>query len=172
MACELGELAVSEAVALESAQQRRRQCDRLAHLFLEHDQVAELAQEELRDVRETVYLVELDTSPQGMQDELVALATGNGQRLEDLLLGRRQLRCGVQLARTQRLLEGLLERASDGHGLADALHVRGQLAVGERELLESPARHLDHHVVQRRLKAGGRLARDVVADLVERVAHS
>ena len=48
--------------------------------------------------------------------------------------------------------------------------MRGELAVGERELLERPARHLDDHVVERGLEAGGRLARDVVVDLVERVA--
>ncbi len=38
------------------------------------------------------------------------------------------------------------------------------------ELLEREPRHLDHDVVERRLEAGRRLARDVVGDLVERVA--
>ena len=40
-----------------------------------------------------------------------------------------------------------------------------------RELLEGPARRLDHHVVDGGLEAGWRLARDVVGDLVQRVAH-
>ena len=50
------------------------------------------------------------------------------------------------------------------------LHLRAELAVGARELLEREARHLHDDVVDRRLEAGRRLARDVVLDLVERVA--
>ena len=40
-----------------------------------------------------------------------------------------------------------------------------------RELLEGEARDLGHHVVDGRLEAGRGLAGDVVADLVEQVAH-
>ena len=79
-------------------------------------------------------------------------------------------RGGPVLQRAERLLQRLREAAPDGHRLADRLHVRGQLGVRAGELLEREPRHLDHDVVQRGLEAGRRLAGDVVADLVQRVA--
>ena len=77
----------------------------------------------------------------------------------------------LDLHRANALLEAFLERPADAHGLADGLHLRGERLVGLRELLERPTRNLRHHVVDRRLETGGRLAGDVVAELVERVAH-
>ena len=79
------------------------------------------------------------------------------------------------LQRAQGLLQRLGEVAADGHGLAHALHVRGELVVGRRELLEREPRGLDHDVVQGRLEAGRRAlpvgaGGDVVRDLVEGVA--
>ena len=68
------------------------------------------------------------------------------------------------------LLQRLLEGAADGHDLAHRLHLGRERAVGLRELLEGPARDLDHAVVEHRLERGRRLPRDVVADLVEPVA--
>ena len=76
----------------------------------------------------------------------------------------------ILLERAHRLLERLLEGAADGHHLAHRLHLGGQRLVGLGELLEGPARDLHHAVVDRRLERGRRLAGDVVADLVERVA--
>ena len=73
----------------------------------------------------------------------------------------------VLLERAHRLLERLLERAADGHHLAHRLHLGGERAVGLGELLEGPARELHHAVVDGGLERGRRLARDVVADLVE-----
>ncbi len=35
-----------------------------------------------------------------------------------------------------------LERAPDGHGFADAFHLRGERGVGLREFLEGKARNL------------------------------
>ena len=75
------------------------------------------------------------------------------------------------LQRAHGLAERFLERSADGHDLADGLHARGQRVVGALELLEREARHLHHAVVDGRLEAGGRGLRDVVHDLVERVAH-
>ena len=60
--------------------------------------------------------------------------------------------------------------ATDGHDLADRLHARAQAAIREAELLERPARDLDDAVVERGLEARRRLLRDVVRDLVERLA--
>ena len=76
----------------------------------------------------------------------------------------------LRLQRAERLLEGLLERAADGHRLADGLHLRAEVRVCGWELLERETRHLHDHIVERRLEAARRLARDVVAQLVERVA--
>ena len=63
-----------------------------------------------------------------------------------------------------------LEGAADGHGLADGFHRGGQNGVGGREFLEGETWDLGDDVVDGRLEGGGRLAGDVVADLVERVA--
>ena len=78
---------------------------------------------------------------------------------------------GVELARAQRLGEGLLERPPQRHRLAHGLHVRRQARLGAGELLEREPRPLDHAVVDGRLEAGRRGARDVVGDLLQRVAH-
>ena len=75
------------------------------------------------------------------------------------------------LQRAHGLAEGLLKGAADRHNLAYGLHARGERGVGTLELLEGKARHLDHTVVNRGLKAGGRCLGNVVDDLVERVAH-
>ena len=76
------------------------------------------------------------------------------------------------LQRTHGLAKGLLKGAADRHDLAHGLHARGERRISALELLEGKARHLDHTVVDRGLKAGGRCLGDVVDDLVERVAHS
>ena len=70
----------------------------------------------------------------------------------------------------QRLPERLLEGAADPHRLADRLHLRAERRVGAGELLEGEARELDDDVVERRLEARRRRLRQVVRDLVERVA--
>ena len=73
------------------------------------------------------------------------------------------------LERAQRLLQRLLECATDGHRLADRFHLRVQRRVGGGEFLEREPRHLDDDVVDSRLEAGRRLAGDVVANLLEQI---
>src|SRR5205823_11591918 len=70
----------------------------------------------------------------------------------------------------QRLQERLGERPPDPHRLADRLHLGAEGRFGARELLEGETRHLYDDVVERRLEARGRRPREVVRDLVERVA--
>ena len=77
----------------------------------------------------------------------------------------------ADLQAAERLLEGLLERAADRHRLPDALHLRGEPAVGLGEFLEREPRHLHDDVVDRGLEAGLRPPRDVVGELVEPPAH-
>ena len=68
-----------------------------------------------------------------------------------------------------RLPERLLERAADRHHLAHGFHRGRECRLGLRELLEREPRHLHDDVVERRLERG-RVAGDVVHDLVESVA--
>ena len=82
-----------------------------------------------------------------------------------------QFGCGVEFQRTQRLAERLLERPPDRHRLAHRLHLRVEARVGAGELLQLEARHLHHHVIERRLESGGGAAGDVVGDLVQAIAH-
>ena len=53
-------------------------------------------------------------------------------------------------------LQGLFEAAADGHDLADGLHLRADFLGHAAELLEVPARDLDHQVIEGRLEAGRR----------------
>ena len=76
-----------------------------------------------------------------------------------------------ELQRPDALQERFLERAPDGHRLADRLHLRRQRRIRFGELLEVPARDLHDDVVDRRLEGGRREARDVVGDLVEVIAE-
>ena len=62
------------------------------------------------------------------------------------------------LHRAHRLVQRLGEVAAEAHRLADRLHRGGQLRVGAGELLEREPRDLHHHVVERRLERGRRLA--------------
>ena len=84
-------------------------------------------------------------------------------------LPRRRRAC-FELTRAVGLQERLAERPADAHRLADGLHLRPERRVGAGELLEREARELDDDVVERRLEARGRRLREVVRDLVERVA--
>src|ERR1051325_9192317 len=76
----------------------------------------------------------------------------------------------TRLQRTNGFEQRFLERPPDGHHFADRLHLWTQVLVGAGKLFKLPLRYLDDHVIERRLEAGRGLARDVVGDLVERVA--
>ncbi len=76
----------------------------------------------------------------------------------------------ADLQRAEAFLQGLVEGAADGHGLADRLHRQAERLRCVAELLEREARNLDHHVVDARLERRRRLPGDVVGDLVEGVA--
>ena len=76
----------------------------------------------------------------------------------------------VELPARHRLRERLAECPADAHRLPHRLHLRAERRVGARELLEGEARELHDDVVERRLEARRRRPREVVRDLVERVA--
>jgi len=56
------------------------------------------------------------------------------------------------LAQAQAFLQAFLERAADGHGFADAFHLRGERGVGLREFLEGKARNFGDDVINARLE--------------------
>ena len=57
------------------------------------------------------------------------------------------------------------------HYFAGSLHSRAEISLGIEEFIEGPLGKLNYDVVERRLEAGKRLARDVVSDFVEGVAE-
>ena len=172
-----GDLAVGEAVTLRLGQDVTR--EGLGSSDAGRDLVEEehLVQEPRVDLRGLVELLEgraaadrlldLDEAPLGANrsglDERVGLL-GGGCRPVPVELH------AALVDRAQRLLEGLRVGTTDRHGLADGLHRGGEGGVGGRELFEGETRDLHDHVVERRLKRGRGRSRDVVGDLVQRVA--
>ena len=77
----------------------------------------------------------------------------------------------ARIERADALHQRLFKGASDGHDFANGLHLRPQVFIRSGKFLKLPLRNLDHHVVERRLEARRSLARDVVRDFIERVAH-
>ena len=72
----------------------------------------------------------------------------------------------------QGFLERFLEGAANGHDFAHGFHLRGQAVRRLREFFKGETRNFGDHVVNRRFKAGRRgAAGDVVAQLIQRVAH-
>ncbi len=114
----------------------------------------------------------LDPEPaaEGLEDQVEALGARHLDRRQQLRVVDGRLRVRVELARAQRLGEGLAERAADRHRLPHALHVGREAALRAGELLEGEARDLGDDVVDRRLEGGRRGAGDVVGDLLQRVA--
>src|SRR5580698_3205968 len=84
------------------------------------------------------------------------------------LLGANTFAC---IERANSFLKCFFKRAADGHHFADRLHLRSQRFVGAGKFFELPLRNLDDYVIERGLEAGWSLARDVVRNLVERVAN-
>ena len=70
----------------------------------------------------------------------------------------------------ERLQQRLGERAAEPERLADRAHLGAERAVGGGEPVEVEPRRLHRDVVERRLERRARGARDVVRQLVERVA--
>ena len=72
---------------------------------------------------------------------------------------------------SHRLAERLGEVAPKRHRLTDRFHRCREDRIGRRELLKGETGHLHDDVVERRLKARRRRARDVIGNLIERVAN-
>ena len=75
------------------------------------------------------------------------------------------------LEAAHRTVERVAERAAERHDLAHRVHAGGERVVRAGELLEVEAGDLHDDVVDRRLEGRTRPTRDVVGDLIERVAE-
>ena len=165
---------VGEAHALEFAQfvarRLRPSCAPSVCAWASRN-VLQLVQEPGIDLRQVMHLLDRPAMQQRMPHVLQALGMRGDQPLgDDALFDLFRRDALARLQRADAFHQGLLEGAADRHHLADRLHLRTERSVGAGKFLELPLGNLDDHVVERRLEAGRRLARDVVGDLVERIA--
>jgi hypothetical protein len=175
----VGELGVAEAEPLDpppraGVEVRPGRLDGVALL----DDRQHLVEEPEVDATGVVDHLGRGAAPQQLADLEDTIGRRDGDRRQQVVVAPgRQLALGgigvepeaPLLQRAQRLLQRLRERAPDRHRLADRLHLRAEDPGRAGQLLERPARDLGDDVVDDRLEAGRRGARDVVGDLVERV---
>jgi hypothetical protein len=138
--------------------------DTAAERLLDVDQGADAVDEPGGDGADAADVLDRAAPAERLHDREDATVVGIAEEhgIPDLGLGRRPL-----LQRAQRLAEGGLEAALDGHHLAGGFHLGSQATVGLRELVEGPARDLDHAVVEGRFEGGAGLAGHRVRHLVE-----
>src|SRR5262245_54346799 len=72
--------------------------------------------------------------------------------------------------RPHRLEKSFFECPADRHHFADGLHLRSKRRIGVRKFFECPFGNFDNDVIEHRLERGGSFLRDIVWDLVQRVA--
>ena len=75
------------------------------------------------------------------------------------------------LERTDRLHQRRLEAVANAHDLAGRLHLGRQRTLCRDKFIKGKSRQLHDAVVERRLKAGIRLSRNGILNLIERVAQ-
>ena len=180
---ELAEAGVGEAHRLEPAQSPRR-CRQAfgPDLLLHFDQTADLAEEPGIDLAGAMDILIGKTEPHRLRHLEQALGRGRAERgahrvlvvalaqaLDRDLVEPRE----TVLERAQCLLQALLKRAPDCHGLPDGFHRRGQGRFRAGEFLERKARNFGHYVVdggleRRRRGAPGYVVRDLVQGVADR----
>ena len=179
---QVGNLAVGKSVPFHAAPRDGRQIGRTR--FLRVDDFGQSLEEPRVDSSHFVYARHAPSGQEGVPEAENALGRGyadlvfehffiegaiQSQRRSILTIGSEPGTTGFQ--RAQRFLHGLFEGAPDGHRFADTFHLRGQYGISLGKFFEGEARYLDHAIVDRRFETRGRLARDVIAQLVERVTH-
>ena len=168
----LADVAVRKAHALGPAQ--RGQIARMGlHFLLKGDDRLDLRDEEEIDAGDVANHDGIHAAAQQFADGVQPLVRGVFDFLKERLV-----RIGIELFQpdvrhpgfqgAHGLEQALLHGAANGHHLARGLHLRGQFARSLIEFVKGEARDLAHHVVQRRLEAGGRVGD---GDLVQRKAH-
>ncbi len=133
-----------------------------AHLRLSVDQALQLFEEPRIVGTGRVDLVVGHAVAQRLRDDEQAVRRRPAQRGTDRVLVVAFAHAGhddfveprqPRFHRAQRLLQGLLEGAADGHGLADRFHRRAEQLFGAGEFLEGEARDFRHHIIDGRLEA-------------------
>ncbi|KAF3384345.1 hypothetical protein F1880_003105 [Penicillium rolfsii] len=131
-------------------------------------QTLQAAQEPLINVGQLPDVVNTVAGSHGVGNGEQALIRGSLKlgldRHESVSLVESQI---VEVNRADGLLNSLLESATDTHDLTNRLHGRAKLSGNTSELLQIPARDLDHTVIKRGLKAGASRLGDRVLDLVQ-----
>ena len=173
--------AIGKALALEEIQSfpipqghRARGTDFAGEL----DQLLDLRQKPGIDPGQLVQRIDGIAQPKRFSDEPQPLGTGYAQLILEnrMRIGMTGIEdfvetVGADFQSPQCLLHRFLEGTTDGHHLADRLHLRRQPGVGLREFLEIESRYLGHDVVDTRLeRGGGASASNFVFEFVERVA--
>ena len=174
---ELRQVLVGEAERLEAAQRAGvvRQAGRGDRAF-GIDDAFQFAQEPRIELAGVVDVLDRQAGAQRLRRDQQPVGARRGQRGAECIgaavAGRLDLVEAGQpgLHAAQALLQRLGEAAADRHRLADRLHRCGQQGRRAGEFFEGEARDLHHDVVDGRLEAGRRDARDVVGEFVQRVA--
>ena len=133
-------------------------------------QLLQFGKEETVDAGDLVDFVHGHACLQRLENREDAAVVDLAQAVGKRHIGERLCvqRIKPDLRAAHRLEECSLKGWRDRHDLTGRLHLRAELAGRARELVKRPLRELDDHIVERGLKAGAGLARDVVADLVKR----
>ena len=74
------------------------------------------------------------------------------------------------LQRTHAFEERFFERPPDGHHFSDRLHLRPQRRIRPGKFLKGPFRNFHDDVIEHGFEGGGSLLRNVVWNLIERIA--
>ena len=169
----LGNLAVRETELLRLAQQLHRHLRRAVLLERARgvNDAPQLGQEPAVDVARRINLVDREAVRKRIRHRKDAAVRRALELLLDVLVRHKVVAAKAlkrRVHRADRLLHTLLKRAANRHHLADRLHAAAELRRHAHKLAQVPARDLGHNIVQARLKARTRLARDIVAQLVQR----
>src|SRR5262249_23435755 len=127
---QLTQAPVGEAETFGPPERVAREVWSAAERLLEGDQLLNLGEEPRADPRQAPDLLAPETLPHRLREVKQAIRVRHPEAVaEGLQIRHRSVEpesCAVLLERAHRLLEGLLERAADGHDLADRLHLGRQ----------------------------------------------
>ncbi len=153
-----------------------------ANLLFRFDNLGEVIEKPRIDPREFINPLRCHAALERITQVPYALRTGPRKFLLDLFfvglaVGSPQVAAvaakteATDLQTSQCFLKRFLERAADGHRLADAFHLRRECVVGLGEFFKRKPWNLRHDVVDGWLKTSGRLTSDVVGKLVQPIAN-
>mmetsp|Transcript_53712 Transcript_53712/g.150040 ORF Transcript_53712/g.150040 Transcript_53712/m.150040 type:complete len:338 (-) Transcript_53712:1913-2926(-) len=176
------DLAVREAAAF-GLQEQLRACSEAGEVgglqrVLDSVDVQQLRKEPAVDPRQGVDLLHAHAEFEGLRNRPHARRRRPHQlRLDEVRGALLAAVCELQVEalgvealaglvdHAQSLLDGLLERAPDGHHFSHALHAAADLRVHRREFAQVPAGNLRDDVVEARLEAGSGAPCDAVAQI-------